>query len=252
MTNNLGILIMAGGLGKRMESDIPKVLHKVLDIPMLVHVIRTAKKLNPFKIGIIVGKYKDIIRDTILEYESLDNIEFIYQEVAQGTGHAIQCSVPFLNENTQIERVLILSGDNPLIGQNTLQNLLFRSESKCIIMTSIFEDQRGSGRVILDNNEFIKIVEEKDCNEIEKNIKLVNCGIYSFDKSTLCKNIMLLNNNNAQSEYYLTDVVELIKTNENIKIDMYQLPEEQQYELMGVNTKKQLEDLNKMMMTIQK
>lgn len=243
---------MAGGLGKRMESDIPKVLHKVLDIPMLVHVIRTAKKLNPLKIGIIVGKYKDIIRDTILEYETLDNIEFIYQEVAQGTGHAIQCCVPFLLENKEIEKVLILSGDNPLIGERTLFNLIYK-ESKCIIMTSIFEDQRGCGRIILNNNgDFIKITEEKDCNEIEKLIKLVNCGIYSFDKSILCNYIMLLSNNNAQQEYYLTDVIELIKNNENIKIDMYKLPLEQQYELIGVNTKKQLEDLNNMLLTIKK
>ena len=239
---SLLILIMAGGLGKRMKSKLPKVLHKVMDIPMVVHVLRTAKKLNPIKIGIVVGQYKDIIKDTILQYEDLKLVEFIIQEIPKGTGHAIQCSVPFLERNDS-SNVLILSGDNPLIHISTLENLL-KYQNKCVLMTTIFDNPYVCGRIIKNNKKFIKIVEERDCDEKEKLIKLVNCGIYKFNNKYLCKNIILLNNNNSQKEYYLTDVIELIKNNEKTEIGLYELPNEEQYQLIGVNTKKQLEELN--------
>ena len=237
---SLTVLIMAGGLGKRMESKLPKVLHKVLDIPMVVHVLRTAKKLKPSKIGIIVGKYKNIIKDTILKYENLDLVEFVIQSEPKGTGHAIQCAVPFLSKNS---KVLILSGDNPLIHYFTLEKLI-SYKNKCVLMTTVINNPTGCGRIIKNNNKFVKIVEDKDCSKEEKLIKMVNCGIYMFNSNHLLNNIMKLNNNNSQNEYYLTDVVELIKDNEKIDIGLYELPKEEQYQLVGVNTKKQLEELN--------
>lgn len=239
----LTVLIMAGGLGKRMESNLPKVLHKVLDIPMIVRVLRTAKKLKPTKIGIIVGQYKNIIKNIILQYENLDLIEFIIQQNPKGTGHAIQCSVTFLSRNS---KVLILSGDNPLIHYSTLENLI-SYKNKCVLMTTILDNPNGCGRIIRNNNKFIKIVEDKDCSKEEKLIKMINCGIYMFNSNHLLNNIMKLNNNNSQNEYYLTDVVELIKDNEKIDIGLYELPKEEQYQLVGVNTKKQLEELNSFM-----
>ena len=114
-------------------------------------------------------------------------------------------------------------------------------------MTTVIDNPTGCGRIIKNNNKFVKIVEDKDCSKEEKLIKMVNCGIYMFNSNHLLNNIMKLNNNNSQNEYYLTDVVELIKDNEKIDIGLYELPKEEQYQLVGVNTKKQLEELNSFM-----
>jgi bifunctional N-acetylglucosamine-1-phosphate-uridyltransferase/glucosamine-1-phosphate-acetyltransferase GlmU-like protein len=169
-------------------------------------------------------------------------LEFVDQIDAKGTGHAIKCSRNNLI-NTDVEDVLILSGDVPLISKETILNCL-SNLNKCKIITTLVDEPSGLGRIILKNNKFIKIVEEKDCSNEEKKIKLINTGVYAFKKDILCKYILHLNNNNAQKEYYLTDIIEIIKENENIDIDMYEISKEKQYELTGVNTKQQLIDLN--------
>ena len=240
--NGFAIIIMAGGLGKRMNSNIPKVLHCLDNKPMLVKIIETSLLLKPKKIMIVVGKYKEIIIETIKKYISLDYLEFVDQFEAKGTGHAIKCSRNNLI-NTDVEDVLILSGDVPLISKETILNCL-SNLNKCKIITTIVDEPSGLGRIILKNNKFIKIVEEKDCSNEEKKIKLINTGVYAFKKDILCKYILHLNNNNAQKEYYLTDIIEIIKENENIDIDMYEISKEKQYELTGVNTKQQLIDLS--------
>lgn len=236
---------MAGGLGKRMNSDIPKVLHKIHEIPMICHLIKTAREINPKKILIVVGNYKSIIESTILNYTHLNNIEFVYQSCALGTGHAILCCLNnILNENC---RVLILSGDTPFVSSDTMHNML---KSDAIIMTTEYTEDCNIfcdyGKIIEKDNNLNKIIEKKDCNLDELLIKKVNCGIYSFSSKLLCKYIPLITNNNSQKEYYLTDVIEIIKTNENINIDMYNLSQTQQYEIIGVNTKEQLEELSKL------
>jgi len=240
----LSVIIMAGGLGKRMNSDLPKVLHKVGDVPMLVRVIRQVKKLNPENIYIVVGQYKPIIEKTLINY-GIEDIQYVLQETPQGTGHAVQCCVEDL-ENDESDYILVLNGDNPLIQSNTLKKMVKNTE-KCKIMTAIYEDQRGSGRIVVNeiSNEFEKIVEEKDCNEEQYKIKRVNAGIYLFEREVLINNIMKLDNNNVQNEYYLTDVIEIIKNEENCNIEMYQQPPHKNDELLGANDIKQLEQLNK-------
>ena len=121
-------IILAGGLGKRMNSEIPKVLQQLCGKPMIVHIIEKVMKLNPKKIYIVVGKYRDIIKETIDHYNiglssqitRMINIEYVYQETAQGTGHAIMCCEESLKNETANSKVLILSGDVPLIGENTI------------------------------------------------------------------------------------------------------------------------------------
>ena len=240
--SDLSIIIMAGGLGKRMNSEIPKVLHKVNGKPMLVRVLDTSLQINPEKILIVVGKYKDIIKNTIEKYISLKNIEFINQLNANGTGDAIKCCKKSLLNNIS-NKVLILSGDVPLVSKETMYNSL-KNLNKCKIVVTKISDPKGLGRVIVKNDKCIKIVEDKDCNTIEKKINLINTGIYAFDKYILCKNIDYINNNNAQQEYYLTDIIEIIKNNEKIDIDMYEISKDKQYELTGVNTQQQLIELN--------
>jgi len=246
MNSKLAVVIMAGGLGKRMNSELPKVLHCIKNKPMLVWVIEQALLLQPFKILVIVGKYKDIIIDTLNNYIDTTNIQFVYQAEPLGTGHAIQCCVSELL-NIEHSNTLILSGDVPLLQFNTLKNFLDLELDDCKVklMTTILTNPTGYGRIIENtDNVFTKIVEEKDCSYEEKLVKKVNCGIYAFNTQLLCKYIVQLTNNNAQGEYYLTDIIELIKNNELIVINIFDIPLNKQYEIMGVNTIEQLNELS--------
>jgi UDP-N-acetylglucosamine diphosphorylase/glucosamine-1-phosphate N-acetyltransferase len=241
------VIIMAGGLGKRMNSDLPKVLHKIGDKPMLVHVILQAQQINPSKIICIVGKYKDIIINTVKEYIPYDNdnIVFVNQPEPLGTGHAIQCCI---NELTKYDHanVIILSGDVPLLKNSTISDFL-QNVGIAKLMTTEFDNPTGYGRIIEENGIFQKIVEDKDCLPDQRLTKKVNCGIYAFNSNILVKYLPYLTNNNSQKEYYLTDIVEIIKQNEHVKIDTMNIPKERQYEIMGVNTVDQLRELECLM-----
>jgi UDP-N-acetylglucosamine diphosphorylase/glucosamine-1-phosphate N-acetyltransferase len=246
---------MAGGLGKRMKSELPKVLHKVQGVPMLVRVIREASKLNPAQIMVIVGQYKPVIESTLKEYlskEQINKITFVIQDTALGTGHAIQCTLDELDkiENKNNSVNLILSGDVPLIKYDTMRNIIDSFVNKqnnlLQITCTSFNDPTGFGRIITQNNQFQKIVEHKDCNEEQLNVKLCNSGIYVANINILHKYLPLIDNKNAQNEYYLTDIVEITKHNEgeNVVIDLYEIEPSKQIELTGINTKEQLEELN--------
>ena len=239
--SNSIILIMAGGLGKRMNSDLPKVLHKIKNKPMIVHILETSLKLNVHKIGIIVGKYYNIIKDTISEYinqEIVDSkIQFIMQNEPNGTGHAIMCCKKFLYKIPDyIENVCILSGDVPLITCNTINDLLNNTNYANILIANLV-DPYGYGRIKTENNKIIKIIEEKDCTIDEKKISFVNSGIYTFNIKILLHYIDKLTNNNNQNEYYLTQIFELI-SKDNFNID-YNLIKDI-HEISGVNTPEQL------------
>jgi UDP-N-acetylglucosamine diphosphorylase/glucosamine-1-phosphate N-acetyltransferase len=226
-----------------MESETPKVLHHVLEKPMLVHVLEKAQTLSPDKIFLIVGKYKDMIQSTLEKYIELNNVEFVIQENAQGTGHAIQCTRDHLLKYPD-HKIIILSGDVPLLRASTMQ-MLAQKDAMASVLVSFMENPTGYGRIILDaKGRFIKIVEEKDCLEEERAIGLVNSGVYCFLSSILCKYLPLLNNQNAQNEYYLTDILELIKLGESVIVDTCLLDVEQNIQLTGINTRVQLNDLN--------
>ena len=249
MNKDLIIIIMAGGLGKRMNSHLPKVLHYIGGKPMIVHILQQVFLLNPVKIFIVVGKFRDMIEETLASYIPLENIEFILQEEALGTGHAIQCCrnklllCKNINENIN---VVILSGDTPFIQSSTIIGMLLNFHlGKVKIVTTVMQKPYGYGRIIespLDGT-FEKIIEEKDCSSLEKKVQKVNCGIYIFDLAVLCKYLPLLTNQNAQEEYYLTDIIELIKNGEQTNVDTYNIPEERQIEITGVNTIEQLKEL---------
>ncbi len=240
------VIIMAGGLGNRMRSDTPKVLHKVKDLPMIVHVINSALKINPFKICIITGRYFEHIYEMITRYITLNiiasKIKFINQPEALGTGNAIMCCKPYLlSVINEINNVIILSGDVPLIKSTTIGNLLDKCKYVNLLACHV-DNSHGYGRIILDKNKFVKIVEEKDCTNEEKLIKFVNTGIYAFNKDILVNNIDKITNNNSQNEYYLTDILEIINKDCNINID-YEIIEDS-IEVTGVNTLEQLHSLN--------
>jgi len=245
------VVIMAGGLGKRMESSLPKVLHKISGMPMIWHLLLKLKVLkhliNIEKIIIVVGKYKDIIKSELEKYEKYEEmpeIEYVIQDEPLGTGHAIKCCINELSEFPKSD-VLILSGDVPLLQQSTM-NKLINMDEKVKLITTILSEPTGYGRIVKNSEKFEKIVEQKDCNKRELEVKEINCGIYAIKSEYLCKYLPHLKNNNSQGEYYLTDIIEMIKREEMVDVGLLKIPEENIYEILGVNTVQQLKELEKL------
>ena len=238
--DKINIIIMAGGLGKRMNSSLPKVLHLINNKPMIVNIIETVLMLNLNQIFIIVGKFKDIIQTTIEKYIVSDLIEYVIQEEPLGTGHAIQCCYNNLLLNHNL-KTLILSGDVPLIKKNTLEKMIaFNSE--CLILTAELENPYGYGRIIREKSKFSKIQEEKDCSENEKQICEINGGIYLIQTGHIIGNIINITNNNNQKEYYLTDLFKILKE-KNVNIDILKINKSENYQIKGVNTIEELNEL---------
>ena len=197
------VIIMAAGAGTRMKSNTPKVLHKISGKEMLYYSIKEAKKLTN-NIEVVVFHQKEKVIESMQKY--FDDITFVTQEHINfpGTGGAIKCC------NPKNEKVFILNGDMPLIDANELKK--FDEIDADIVMSVIYlENPDGYGRVVIENNEVMKIVEQKDANEEELKIKYVNAGVYLIKKEILDEFLPLLNNNNAQKEYYLTDIIDLAK-----------------------------------------
>jgi len=164
--------------------------------------------------------------------------------MAGGTGHAIKCCMDKLIKFPQSD-TLILSGDVPMLRTFTMNTLINMDEDVKIITTNLNEPA-GYGRIVKIDGKFNKIVEHKDCNKKELEINEINCGIYAIKSEYLCKYLPYLKNNNSQGEYYLTDIIEIIKRKENIEIGILKIPQENIYEIIGVNTIQQLRDLEKL------
>lgn len=239
------VIILAGGMGKRMKSDKPKVLVDFEGTPMLVRLLREVKKLNVEQILIVVGKHKEIIQNTLELYNLISsNVKFVNQSETLGTGHAVMCCHNELDKNNS--DVLVLYGDTPLLKKELMADILAKSNDLVCMITKK-DNPYGAGRIIQDNEGNIeRIIEEKDCDDEEKLINIVNCGIYKFNSKHLCKNFKFLENNNKQNEYYLTDMIEIIAVNENIKASTYVVEKENQYQVIGVNTREELSELEQM------
>ena len=241
------VIIMAAGLGKRMNSDLPKVLHRINDVPMIVKIVSEALLLSPMRIFVVVGKYRDIIESTIQEFiPGNQYIDYIVQDPALGTGHAVKCCIPrllFFQDFYISYDVLVLSGDVPLITVDTMRRILNGVDIMRITAATL-EDADGYGRIIqTSDGRFNKIVEDRDCSEEERLCKKVNAGIYVFDVSVLCAYLPMVKNNNDQGEYYLTDVIEIIKDRKNIDVEVFEIPADIHHEIMRVNTPEQLEHI---------
>ncbi len=224
MTNN-SVIILAAGKGTRMKSKLPKVLHKISGFPMLYFAIREAKKLSD-DITVVLFHQADLVRETMERY--FDDINYVIQDHANypGTGGAV------MNIDVRYDKVLVLNGDMPLVEAEELEK--FTQIDAEIVMSVIrMEDSSGYGRVVIDGDEVVKIVEEKDATDAEKAIKTVNAGIYLFKKEILLHYLPRLSNDNAQQEYYLTDVVEMAK-NDGHRVAPLYVKEEN---FKGVNSK---------------
>ena len=201
--NNISIVILAAGKGSRMKSNKAKVLHNISGKPMLYHIVKESLKVSD-DVSIVVAHQKDAVIEEIKNHFS--NITFIEQDDVNfpGTGGAMK------NVTAKNDKVLVLNGDMPLITAEALQGFLHTNAD---IVLSIFdlEDPSGYGRVKIENDEVSYIVEQKDANEYELAITHVNAGIYSFKKEVLETYIPKLSSDNAQNEYYLTDVIKMAK-----------------------------------------
>jgi bifunctional UDP-N-acetylglucosamine pyrophosphorylase / glucosamine-1-phosphate N-acetyltransferase len=226
-------LVLAAGQGKRIKSDLPKVLHKVCGKEMLKNVIDSIRKSGIDDIDVIIGKGAELVK----ERTSDKNVSYSLQAEQLGTGHAVKCAEEFLRGKKGV--VAVFSGDTPLIKQSTIERLFndhIENKNASTILTAIVDDPTGYGRIVRDNNEVSKIVEHKDCNDEELKITEMNSGIYCFDIELLLESLSKLTNNNEQGEYYLTDVIEILKT-QNKKIGAVITDYE---ETIGVNSRVQL------------
>ena len=234
-----GIIILAGGNGKRMNSAVPKVCCILGGKPMIVHIIERAIETNPKNIFVVVGQYKQIIQNTISDYIQYP-ITYVEQTIPKGTGHALLCCLPHIISDNEKCRYLILCGDVPLITVNLLNTLL--QTKKNIISATYKDNPHGLGRVITKDKHILdRIVEEKDCNDIERKINLINCGIYVLHLSDILNTILKIKNNNAQKEYYLPDIFHYIS--EYSEVHIHYIPKCLQYITNGVNTPEQLSEL---------
>lgn len=233
--NEFVTLIMAAGKGTRMKSDLPKVLHRINGRPMVHYVIDLAKRLNSKKIILIIGHKKELVEQACADM----GVEFVVQSPQLGTGHAVQQAEPLLEDFTG--DVLVLSGDVPLLTEDTLRMLLEshrESGAVATLLTSELDDPTGYGRVMRDQTGFVeKIVEHKDASPEELRVKEINVGIYVFKAPDLFAALKLIDNNNAQGEYYLPDVIPLF-LKDGKKVNAVKTPNFD--ETRGINTVDQL------------
>jgi bifunctional UDP-N-acetylglucosamine pyrophosphorylase / glucosamine-1-phosphate N-acetyltransferase len=226
-------LILAAGQGTRIKSDLPKVLHKVCGKEMVNHVIDTMRKAKIDDIDVIIGKGAELVK----EKTASRNIIYSLQEEQLGTGHAVKCAIDFLKNKTGV--VGVFAGDAPLIKPETIENLFethIKNKNSATLLSSIVEDPTGYGRIVRNGDEVLKIVEHKDCTEEELKINEMNAAIYCFDIESLLISLEKLSNNNKQGEYYLTDVIGILK-DEGKKVGALSIDYE---ETIGVNSRVQL------------
>lgn len=233
----LGVLILAAGEGTRMRSRLPKVLHPLAGRPLLAHVIETARSITPDEITIVYGHGGERVCKAL----AAPDLVWVEQAERLGTGHAVMQAIPQLQ---RVEQVLILYGDVPLISGSTLVSLLAANHaSDLALLTVDLPDPTGYGRILRDREDrVIRIVEQKDASERELGICEINTGIMAVKRSRLDEWLARLENNNAQKEYYLTDIIEMaVADGVNIQI-VHPVCEE---EVMGVNDRKQLAHLER-------
>lgn len=233
----IDVVILAAGKGTRMHSDRPKVLHELAGKSLLQHVLDTAKSLEPAKVCIVYGHGGDMIPRAMAQADA----QMVLQQPQLGTGHALQQAMPRLDAG---HATLVLYGDVPLIRGETLLSLLQVALSgKVALLTMLMDDPRGYGRIVRKNGKVVGIVEEKDATPEQRAIHEVNTGIMVVPNRHLPAWLMALKNDNAQGEFYLTDVIALA-AEQGVEITTVQPAHH--WEVLGVNSKSQLAQLERL------
>ncbi|MEF3280440.1 MAG: bifunctional UDP-N-acetylglucosamine diphosphorylase/glucosamine-1-phosphate N-acetyltransferase GlmU [Elusimicrobiota bacterium] len=239
------VLILAAGLGTRMKSDIPKVLHTFDNKPLIIRLLEKIEKLKIKNIIIVVGYKAEFVVDVVKKWNANKgfNIVFVYQKLLKGSGQAV---VESAKEIKKFEDIFIISGDIPLISLKTLKGMLRNYDNKkidALILTATVSDTKSYGRIIRDNNKNVKaIVEADELKGDEKLINEINGGVYIFKTKKLLEAIRDLKPKGLKKEYYLTDAIENIYKSGG-KIDTFIISDED--EISGPNSKKELNELEK-------
>lgn len=232
-------IILAAGKSRRMNSELPKVLHKVCDQFMVEHVLNAARQAGATKLVVVVGHKADEVQNALSGHP---DVSFALQSEQLGTGHAVMCCRDELSKHSG--DVLVLTGDTPLLRGSSLQGLLDQMHAEnavCVVGTAETENNTGLGRIVRNSEgEFLRIVEEKDASEAEKTITEINTGCFAFDSASLLAALESIKPNNAQGEYYLTDCAEILRTEGKNVAAACRLTIT---EAMGVNTQEQLAEV---------
>lgn len=233
----MNIVILAAGMGKRMYSDLPKVLHPVAGRPMLAHVLDTARALSPSRLVVVVGHGAARVREAV----AADDVAFAEQAQQLGTGHAVMQALPLLDDN---QPTLVLYGDVPLTSAATLRALVAEAGAQRLgVLTVEMPDPSGYGRIVRDAaGSIVRIVEQKDATEAETAIREINTGIIVCPTGHLRKWLSTLRNDNAQGEYYLTDTVERAVAD---GVETVSAQPAAVWETLGVNSKLQLAEVER-------
>ncbi len=232
----MNIVILAAGQGKRMHSNLPKVLHPIAGKALVAHVIDTARSLSPQTLCLVYGHGGDAVRTTL----AAPDLAWALQEPQLGTGHAVQQALPHLKDGGT---TLVLYGDVPLIQAETLKRLLQAAQDALAILTVELADPSGYGRIVRNaKGEVVRIVEQKDSTPEERAIREINTGIMAMPTARLGEWLGRLSNNNAQQEYYLTDIVGMAVAE---GLPIHTANPKHEWEVLGVNSNVQLAELER-------
>ena len=231
----MNIVILAAGLGKRMRSDLPKVLHPLAGRPLLAHVVAAARSLEPEVICIVYGHGGESVRAALKEAD----LVWAKQEPQLGTGHALAQALPHLNPKMP---TLVLYGDVPLIRNETLRALCHAAGKGVGVLTVELDDPSGYGRIVRSRGKVRRIVEEKDATAAQRTLREINTGIMVLPTAKLKAWLAGLRNQNAQKEYYLTDVIAAAVAD---KVPVNAAQPGAAWETLGVNSKAQLAELER-------
>lgn len=232
----LSVVVLAAGKGTRMKSALPKVLHPIAGVPMVQRIINTVQKIGADSVHLVYGHGADQLKETVTG----DNLNWCLQAEQLGTGHAVQQAAPALRDG---DDVLILVGDAPLIKPETLERLLAaKSGADLALLTVELDDATGMGRIIRDGDNITAIVEHKDATDAQREIKEINTGMMLIPASDLKRWLGELKNDNAQGEFYLTDVIAMAAAEGK---QIRAAHPEKIYEVEGVNNRVQLAALER-------
>ncbi len=237
-------VILAAGKGKRMKSNLPKVLHKLCGKPMVEYVTATAKKAGVERVILVVGHKWRKAQHSLKHLK----VEFVVQKKQLGTGHAVLQTKNLLC-NFKGD-VLILCGDVPLLRADTLRRLLTehrKRKASATVLTTLLENPTGYGRIIRDRRGMVqKIVEEKEASADQKKLREVNTGTFCFDPSSLFSVLEKVTNDNKQKEYYLTDTIKLLRDRQ---LPVWAVVTPDPSETLGVNSPEQLKEVEKILLS---
>ena len=243
MSNSaMSVVILAAGKGTRMYSDLPKVLHTLAGKPMVQHVIDAANKLGAQRVNLVYGHGGELLKQTLSD----DSLNWVLQAEQLGTGHAMQMAAPFFADD---EDILMLYGDVPLISVDTLRRLREAKPQGGIgLLTVKLDDPTGYGRIARENGQVVGIVEHKDASEEQRKINEINTGILVANGADLKRWLGKLNNNNAQGEFYITDIIALAHGEGR---EIAAVHPDRLSEVEGVNNRLQLSRLERVFQTEQ-